>query len=82
MSHRCRWPNCQTEVQIALWGCRSHWFMLPLFLRQKICAVYQFRDGDTDHPEYVAANRRVQQWIESHCQRHPEDICQPRKETP
>lgn len=63
--HHCHWPGCETKVAPALWGCRKHWFMLPLSLRNKIWRTY--RPGQeiskTPSAEYLAAANEVQAWI-------------------
>lgn len=64
--HTCHWPGCKVEVKPAMWGCPKHWFKLPLALRNRIWATYKpgQEDSKTPSPEYVAAAREVQEWIE------------------
>jgi hypothetical protein len=63
--HTCHWPGCGKAVAPSMWGCKRHWFMLPLVLRNKVWAAY--RPGQeiskTPSPEYVAVAREVQDWI-------------------
>lgn len=63
--HHCHWPNCDKPVPPAMWGCKQHWFKLPLSLRSKIWRTY--RPGQeitkTPSPEYIAVAREVQDWI-------------------
>jgi hypothetical protein len=50
-----------------MWGCREHWFKLPLRLRSKIWRAYQPGQEITKTPskEYFAVAREVQEWIAS-----------------
>jgi hypothetical protein len=63
--HHCHWPNCNRPVPPAMWGCKQHWFTLPLILRNKIWAAY--RPGQevnlTPSKEYIAVAIEVEQWI-------------------
>lgn len=63
--HFCHWPGCKKQVKPAFWGCRKHWYMLPLQLRRRIWAAYrpgQEEDGRVSD-EYMAVSHAVQQWI-------------------
>lgn len=63
--HHCHWPGCEKEVPPAMWGCRQHWYKLPMRLRNKIWAAY--RPGQelsqTPSRQYVAIAREVRNWI-------------------
>lgn len=63
--HHCHWPGCETEVPPAMWGCKKHWFKLPLRLRNKIWAAYKPGQEVTMTPsaEYLAVAHEVQDWI-------------------
>lgn len=65
--HHCHWPGCKKQVPPAMWGCYTHWRMLPKLLRDKIWAT--FRPGQevtmTPSKEYLEAADEVQQWIRS-----------------
>ena len=65
MSHKCHWPTCNREVPPKLWGCKEHWFRLPLRLRRKIWATYVPGQEITKTPssEYMEAALEVQAWI-------------------
>lgn len=65
-SHQCHWPDCETQVPPAMWGCKTHWFTLPLRLRNEVWAAYRAGQEETMTPsrEYVAVAREVQAWIE------------------
>lgn len=50
-----------------MWGCREHWYALPLALRTKIWRAYkpgQEIDG-TASAEYFAIAHEVQVWIKT-----------------
>lgn len=63
--HHCHWPHCTEQVKPAVWGCRKHWYALPMALRNKIWAT--FRPGQeknwTPSRDYVRVAREVQAWI-------------------
>lgn len=63
--HHCHWPGCDKQVTPAVWGCRRHWFMLPLDLRDRIWAAYRPGQEETQTPDraYIDAARDVQTWI-------------------
>jgi hypothetical protein len=31
--HNCRWVGCTKKVPLNMWGCKTHWFMLPKAIR-------------------------------------------------
>lgn len=66
--HDCHWPECETEVPPAMWGCKTHWYKLPISIRNKIWAAYVPGQEVTMTPsrEYIAAAREAQQWIREH----------------
>ena len=41
MTHTCHWPGCPVEVPRAMWGCKRHWYRLPVRIRRRILATYQ-----------------------------------------
>lgn len=63
--HECHWPGCDKQVPPAMWGCKPHWFRLPLHLRNKIWVTYE--PGQevnlTPSAAYLAVAREVQDWI-------------------
>ena len=63
--HECHWPGCPKQVPPAMWGCRAHWYSLPLEIRNKIWAVYRPGQEVDIHlsKTYVAAAREAQKWI-------------------
>lgn len=63
--HRCHWPGCEREVPPRLWGCREHWYRLPLRLRDAIWREYRPGQEVSKAPTeaYLAVAREVQNWI-------------------
>ena len=50
-----------------MWGCKEHWFRLPVALRNRIWATYrpgQEKDLGVSR-DYLAAADAVQEWIRS-----------------
>lgn len=64
-NHHCHWPDCTAQVPPAVWGCRRHWFKLPLYLRSKIWRTFQPGQEKTMTPsaEYLETANEVQRWI-------------------
>ena len=64
-NHHCHWPGCTRQVPPALWGCKPHWFLLPLAIRTAIWNAY--RPGQekdmTPSDAYVLAAEVAQDWI-------------------
>ena len=65
MPHTCHWPGCSVEVPPAMWGCKTHWFMLPKRIRQNIWAAYRKGQEITKDPsvEYIEAAKEARRWI-------------------
>lgn len=63
--HKCHWTGCNRDVPPAVWGCRDHWYRLPLELRRKIWATFRPGQEETKTPSraYVEVAREVQDWI-------------------
>jgi len=63
--HTCHWPGCEAKVPPAAWGCRRHWYKLPIGIRNKIWAAYRTGQEDSKTPSarYIAATREAQDWI-------------------
>lgn len=64
-AHTCHWPGCERQVPPAMWGCKTHWFRLPMRLRMRIWATYQPGQEVTMEPskEYLQAAGAVDEWI-------------------
>jgi hypothetical protein len=67
--HTCHWPDCEKQVPPAMWGCKTHWFKLPVALRSKIWATYQIGQEESGSPsrEYLTVARQVQEWTNEQC---------------
>lgn len=65
MIHTCHWPGCNRHVPPKLWGCRTHWFLIPRNLRDRIWATYRPGQEMDKNPsaEYIKAANAVQEWI-------------------
>ena len=63
--HHCHWPNCNKSVPPAMWGCRTHWYMLPKYLRDKIWLTYRIGQevNATPSDEYMEVAIEIQRWI-------------------
>lgn len=63
--HTCHWPGCTQQVPPAMWGCKRHWFQLPLAIRNKIWAAYRPGQENDMHPSkaYIKAVCEAQEWI-------------------
>jgi len=62
--HTCHWPSCSTPVPPAMWGCKKHWFKLPLGLRSKIWETYVPGQEITKTPSqaYLDVADEVEKW--------------------
>jgi hypothetical protein len=63
--HTCHWPDCETLVPPAMWGCNKHWFTLPREMRVKIWQTYRPGQEIAKNPsaDYLDAAKVVQRWI-------------------
>lgn len=66
-AHTCHWPDCTKQVPPAMWGCRTHWYMLPATLRAKVWRAY--RPGQEEDlnvsADYLTVADEVQAWIKA-----------------
>lgn len=70
-SHSCLWGDCSKQVSAHLWGCKKHWFSLPLRLRRQISAAYEPGQSIvTMSDDYRAAMAAADAFIKS--QKDPE----------
>jgi hypothetical protein len=69
--HLCHWPGCTRRVAPAVWGCKEHWYKLPLGLRNRVWAAFRPTQEVTKTPsrEYVEVAREVQEW----CRQYEQD---------
>ena len=69
--HTCHWPTCNKQVPPAMWGCKTHWFMLPKHLRDAIWKAYRpGQEQDLDVSDaYMDAANAVQEWIAKQIQK-------------
>lgn len=67
-THLCHYPGCRIPVKPAFWGCQSHWYALPRFLRSMIWATYKAGQEITKDPSpaYLDVAEKVQIWIQAH----------------
>lgn len=65
MPHKCHWPGCPKAVPPAMWGCKNHWFALPLALRRRVWGAYRPGQEIDKRPSeaYLEVARDVQAWI-------------------
>lgn len=63
--HHCHWPGCGKAVPPAAWGCKRHWFMLPIAIRNRIWVAYRAGQETSKTPSrtYVEVAREAQEWI-------------------
>lgn len=77
--HLCHWPSCRKSVPPRLWGCRTHWYTLPLEIRKEIWDTYVpgQEDRKDPSPEYLAVAEKAQEWAreyEYECKRIVDQI--------
>lgn len=54
MFHKCFHPHCHAEIPTAMFGCKFHWFALPLLLRTAIQGAYwRFQRGEVGAIEHL-----------------------------
>jgi hypothetical protein len=66
--HSCHWPGCTVRVPPRSWGCRPHWYALPIAIRNRIWRSFEPGQEVSKTPsrDYVAAAREAQEWIAVH----------------
>ena len=64
-SHHCHWTGCTKQVPPAMYMCKTHWFMLPTYLRNKVWNAYRPGQEITMTPsaDYLAITDEVEKWI-------------------
>jgi len=64
--HACHWPGCTRQVPPAMWGCYTHWKMLPQRIREDLWRAYtpgQEVGSAQVSNEYLVAAQSAQRWI-------------------
>lgn len=63
--HTCHWTGCNKQCPPAMWGCKTHWFKLPIALRNKVWRAYVPGQEVTMTPSeaYLIVATEVDQWI-------------------
>ncbi len=64
MKHTCHWPECETEVPPAMWGCKKHWMKLPKPIRDAIWNTY--RPGQETDKQPSVAYLAAADWAENY----------------
>lgn len=66
---KCRWPGCSKVVPPAMWGCYTHWAMLPKEIADRLWKTYnpQQKSSWLPSPEYIEALEEAQAWIAKTC---------------
>nr|WP_316642851.1 hypothetical protein [uncultured Roseateles sp.] len=66
--HPCPWPGCTALAKASQWGCRLHWFTLPIRTRQAIHATRVPHQASHGHVSrsHVRVLGEAQAWIEQH----------------
>lgn len=64
-NHTCHWPGCTQQVSPAMWGCKRHWFALPITIRNRIWKAFLPGQEIEKSPSdaYIAAAGEAQKWI-------------------
>lgn len=60
-THSCFWPKCQAQVPIERYGCKIHWYALPLAMRDDINRAWHGGNHQATR-ELVEAQKRAQEW--------------------
>ena len=61
-SHPCSWPGCKQLVPWYWWGCKQHWFALPVRLRRDLWRSYR-PHAKGPSPELWSAVWAAWHWI-------------------
>lgn len=72
MTHFCHWPDCDIPVPPKMWGCKKHWFMLPLRIRKLIWSTYRPGQETDKKPskEYLEAAMMAQKYAQEELVRY------------
>ena len=63
--HTCHWPGCVKQAPPAMWGCKYHWYQLPIYIRNEIWEAYKIGQEIDMNPtkKYLIAAQKAQEWI-------------------
>jgi len=50
MSHTCHATACGVPIPPTMWGCKRHWFMVPIAIRNAIWKAYRPGQCDDKRP--------------------------------
>jgi hypothetical protein len=66
--HTCHWLGCEKKVPPALWGCKKHWYTLPIALRQKVWETFEPGQEISKDPsmKYFEVMKEVNEWIRAY----------------
>lgn len=64
----CGWPGCDEFIAGRLWGCREHWLLVPMHLRDEWMAAGSGRSWKDntpleDVPAIVAVDAKINMWL-------------------
>lgn len=61
---KCSWAGCDELVSSTMWGCKTHWMLLPAHLRDELGrALALGGDDPKTSGGYLKANWHAQNWI-------------------
>lgn len=68
--HKCGWPGCEEFIAGRLWGCREHWLLIPVELRDAYMAAGSGKPGPyscvQDKPLVKLVDQEIKLWVIAH----------------
>lgn len=66
-AHTCHWPGCTKQCPPAAWGCKAHWYALPLGLRSRLWGAYVPGQEIKGNPseKYLEVAKEIEAWIKN-----------------
>ena len=61
-THVCPWPGCNEIVKRSLWGCPSHWFKVPILLRDSLWRAHRNRFND-EGSSHRGVLMEIDEWV-------------------
>lgn len=63
--HLCHWPGCDKQIKPAFCMCPSHWYQVPINLRNRIWKEYQLGQEifKTPSANYIQVMKEILEWI-------------------